>query len=264
MPVNLNLWIIFFLPCYFKRRTKSRASAAPPLVVWQAGISLKPTGNRFQRRRLLVGSSFGFLSMIREQKKSWSPRDFVSIGVVQTRWHTRAAAESQCDSRKEGRLSSSRALVCCSLSFIFWEASRRKLMWLRPRRSARDSSSAPFLDSVLTPLTNGLLLKDTCVCFIFLCQVPWVVAHSDWNHIHVLCVCSFNCIINITFFFFFFSGRLAASCGAVASGSVICNISETLVLEAPLEDHRCIFKDPTFFSFFFWGQSQTKQNDLYK
>lgn len=118
------------------------------------------------------------------------------------RRHTRTAVESQYDNRKEGRFFSSRALVCCTLSFIFWEASRRKFMGPCPRRSARDSSLAPFLAFVLTLQLTGCFLKIlVCACFIsFLCQVPWVVAHSDWNHIHVF----MSAAPTIFYFLFFF------------------------------------------------------------
>lgn len=107
-----------------------------------------------------------------------------------------------------------------------------------PRRSARDSSPAPFLAFVLTLRLTGCFLKIlVCACFFFfLCQVPWVVARSDWNHIHVFMSAAPTIFY---FLFFFFLGRLAASCGAVASACVMCNISETPL--RALKEDRCIF-----------------------
>lgn len=139
-----------------------------------------------------------FLSIIRVQETSDLNNSrvvqlihlgFVSIPIAQTRSPTHDTVESQSDNRKEGWVLSSCALVCWSIFYLLGSISSGFVSPLHgnfygtcPRWHAWDFCLALFLAFVLTLCRNGLLFKDF---FCVFCQVPWVVARSDRNHIHV-------------------------------------------------------------------------------
>lgn len=138
-----------------------------------------------------------FLSIIRVQETSdlnSSPvvqlihLGFVSISIAQTRSPTHVTVESQSDNRKEGWVLSSCALVCWSIFYLLGSISSGFVSPLHGNfmRSAPDDTH-----EISAWLCFWLLCWPSAVmdCFLKIfcvfCQVPWVVAQSDRNHIHV-------------------------------------------------------------------------------
>lgn len=143
-----------------------------------------------------------FLSIIRVQETSDLNNSrvvqlihlgFVSIPIAQTHSPTSLWSHSQITGRKGGF--SLPAHLFVGLSFIFWEASHRTssrpAMGILPDLNNFTGPAPDDMHEISAWLWFWLLCWPSAVmdCFLKIfcvfCQVPWVVAQSDRNHIHV-------------------------------------------------------------------------------